>query len=105
VLALYRDLLRLRRALPLLRPGAVEPTVAHDEREGWVVMRRTGDDQVLDALFNFATEPRGIPDGSGGAEVLLSSDDPRYGGDGGVRLSAAAVTLPARTGVLLRSRR
>ena len=104
VLALYRDLLRLRRALPLLRAGAVEPAVRHDEREGWVVMRRTGDGQVLDAVFNFAAEPREIP-ATGGAELVLSTDDPRYGGEDRVRLSRTAVTLPARTAVLLQSRR
>jgi maltooligosyltrehalose trehalohydrolase len=105
LLALYRDLLRLRRALPLLRPGAAEPEVGHDEREGWVVMRRTGDDQMLEALFNFAHQPREVPALAGGAELLLSSDDPRYGGGGGVRVGGAAVTLPARAAVLLRSRR
>jgi maltooligosyltrehalose trehalohydrolase len=105
VLALYRDLLRLRRALPLLRPGAAQPEVRHDEREGWVAMQRTGDGQVLDALFNFAAEPRDVPAGVVGAELLLSSDDPRYGGEGGLRLSPTAVTLPARAGALLRSRR
>jgi maltooligosyltrehalose trehalohydrolase len=103
VLALYRDLLRMRRALPLLRPGAVEPEVRHDEREGWVAMRRSGDDQVLDAVFNFAAEPRAVP--SRGAELLLSSDDPRYGGQGQTRLGRDAAHLPGHTAVLLRSRR
>jgi hypothetical protein len=68
-------------------------------------MQRTGDGQVLDALFNFAAEPRDVPAGVVGAELLLSSDDPRYGGEGGLRLSPTAVTLPARAGALLRSRR
>ena len=66
VLALYRDLLRLRRALPLLRPGAAEPAVRHDEREEWVAMRLRGGGQTLDAVFNFATDLRDVP-GSGPA--------------------------------------
>jgi maltooligosyltrehalose trehalohydrolase len=105
VLALYRDLLRLRRVLPLLRPGGPEPEVRHAEREGWVVMRRTGDDQVLDALFNFAAEPREVPLRATGAELLLSSDDLGYGGEGRVRLTRDLAELPGHTAVLLRSRR
>jgi maltooligosyltrehalose trehalohydrolase len=102
LLALYRDLLRLRRALPLLRPGAAEPEVRHDQREGWVAMRRSNDDQALDAVFNFAAEPRAVP--AGGAELLLASDDLRYGGGGRTRLGRDAVHLPGHSAVLLRSR-
>jgi maltooligosyltrehalose trehalohydrolase len=105
VLALYRDLLRLRRALPILRPGASEPEVTHDEREGWVVMRRVDGDQVLDALFNFAAEPRQVPARAEAAELLLTSDDPRYGGEGRVRLTPEVAALPGHTAVLLWSRR
>jgi maltooligosyltrehalose trehalohydrolase len=105
VLALYRDLLRLRRALPLLRAGAGALRVRHDETEGWVAMRRTGGDQVLEGLFNFAAGPRDVPREAGEPEMLFSSDAPRYGGAGGVRLSPGGATLPGRTAVLLRSRR
>jgi maltooligosyltrehalose trehalohydrolase len=104
VLALYRDLLRLRRALPLLRAGAAEPDVRHDEREGWVAMRRVGDGQVLIAVFNFSAEPRVVPVRDAGTEVLLSSDEPRYGGEGWVRVTRGAADLPGHTAALLRSR-
>jgi maltooligosyltrehalose trehalohydrolase len=103
VLTLYRDLLRLRRALPLLKPGAAEPEVRHDEGEGWVAMRRAGDDQVLDAIFNFSADPRVVPVRAG-AERLLDTDDRRYGGEGRVRLTGDAVEVPGHTAVLLRSR-
>jgi maltooligosyltrehalose trehalohydrolase len=104
MLALYRDLLRLRRALPLLRPGAAEPQVRHDEGEGWVAMRRVGDEQALEALFNFADGPREVPVQAGRRELLLSSDEPRYGGQGLVRLDRTAARLPGHSAVLLRSR-
>ncbi len=105
VLALYRDLLRLRRALPLLRPGAAEPAVRYDEREEWVALRLTGTDQDLQTVFNFATEPREVPGTAYPAELLLDTDDPRYGGGGRVRHDHQSLTLPARTATLLRSRR
>jgi maltooligosyltrehalose trehalohydrolase len=105
VLALYRDLLRLRRALPLLRPGAAEPTVRFDEREEWVAMRLSGRDQALDAVFNFATEPREIAGLGHPADLLLDTDAPRYGGEGRVRLSRGGLALPPRAAALLRSPR
>jgi maltooligosyltrehalose trehalohydrolase len=105
VLALYRDLLRLRRAMPLLRPGAAEPAVRHDEREEWVAMRLSGSDQALEAVFNFAGAPREVPGTAAAAELLLDTDDPRYGGGGRVRHDQRSLTLPPRTAALLRSRR
>ncbi len=102
VLALYRDLLRIRRALPLLRPGAAEPAVRFAEREEWVAMRLSGRDQVLDAVFNFATGPREVPGIAVPADLLLHTDDPRYGGEGRVRLSHGGLALPPRTAALLR---
>ncbi|HEU4955108.1 MAG TPA: malto-oligosyltrehalose trehalohydrolase, partial [Gemmatimonadales bacterium] len=105
VLALYRDLLRLRRALPLLRPGAAEPAVRHDEKEGWVAMRLSGGDQTLDAVFNFSTGLRDVPGTAHPADLLLDTDDPRYGGAGQVRRTDRGLALPPRTAALLRSRR
>ncbi|HKU62721.1 MAG TPA: malto-oligosyltrehalose trehalohydrolase [Gemmatimonadales bacterium] len=105
ILALYRDLLRLRRALPLLRPGAAEPAVRHDQREEWVAMRLSGSDRALEAVFNFAADTRDVPDPAHPADLLLSTDDPRYGGAGQVRRNGRVLTLPPRTAALLRSRR
>ena len=105
VLALYRDLLRLRRALPLLRPGAAEPAVRHDEKEEWVAMRLSGGDQTLDAVFNFSTGLRDVPGTAHPADLLLDTDDPRYGGAGQVRRTDRGLALPPRTAALLRSRR
>ncbi len=104
VLALYRDLLRLRRALPLLRPGAAEPAVRHDEKEEWVAMRLSGGGQTLDAVFNFATGFRDVPGTARPADLLLDTDDPRYGGAGQVRQTGRGLALPPRTAALLRSR-
>ena len=69
-----------------------------------MAMRRVGDEQALEALFNFADGPREIPVQGGRSELLLSSDEPRYGGQGRVRLDRAAARLPGHSAVLLGSR-
>ena len=68
-------------------------------------MRRCGSGQALEAIFNFATHSRDVPGTAHPAELLLDTDDPRYGGSGRVRHSERFLTLPARTAALLRSRR
>jgi maltooligosyltrehalose trehalohydrolase len=107
VLALYRDLIAVRRAEPLLRPGTTQPAVSHDEVEGWISLHYTSrDGAALWVALVFAAEarrvpaPRGAvphaaapdgaapdgaaPDGLGGARwrPVLSTDDERYGGGG-----------------------
>ena len=68
-------------------------------------MRLSGGDQVLEAVFNFATDLREVPGTAYPADLLLDTDDPRYGGQGRVRHDDRSLTLPARTAALLRSRR
>ena len=67
-------------------------------------MRLSGKDQVLDAVFNFATDSREVPGLASPADLLLDTDDLRYGGQGRVRHDERSHTLPARTAALLRSR-
>ena len=68
-------------------------------------MRLSGGDQTLEAVFNFATGPRTVPGTAHPADLLLDTDDPRYGGAGQVRRIDRGVALPPRTAALLRSRR
>jgi maltooligosyltrehalose trehalohydrolase len=102
-LALYRDLLRLRRDEPALRAGAGETAVEHDAAEGWIRLSRTLGERLL-AIFNFARGPRRVPAGGerDAPRLLLSTEDPKYGGDGGTRLEGRTVHLAPHSAALLR---
>ncbi len=111
--ALYRDLLKLRRDEPLLRPGDAEIEVRSDPEQGWVCLARgarAGAAVSSVALFNFSREPRQVqlPAASaGGWTVRLYTDAPEYGGSGGLRAAmtgeAPSVTLGPSSAVLLGS--
>jgi maltooligosyltrehalose trehalohydrolase len=99
--ALYTDLLRLRRQEPELRPAAATIRVSHDETERWIRVGFSVSGSELVAAFNFAEEERTIsllqP-----MDLMLSTENPRYGGQGGVRLVPDKVSLPRLSAVLLR---
>jgi maltooligosyltrehalose trehalohydrolase len=85
---LYRDLLRLRRNAPLLRPGSTEPRVAHDEGDGWITVERTSDRSgpSLMTLFNLSESERQVPAATsapGSWRLVLSTEGEMYGGRGG----------------------
>jgi hypothetical protein len=46
-----------------------------------------------------------VPGTAHPADLLLDTDDPRYGGAGQVRRTDRGLALPPRTAALLRSRR
>ncbi|HEX2220227.1 MAG TPA: malto-oligosyltrehalose trehalohydrolase, partial [Gemmatimonadales bacterium] len=101
--ALYRELLRLRRAEPALRPAAADVRVRHDDTAGWVAVRYEREDRVLEAVFNLSVEARIVPvDQTRGWTLAFSSDAPDYGGQGGAELTEGGLRMPAHTGVLLR---
>ncbi|MDQ2767169.1 MAG: DUF3459 domain-containing protein, partial [Gemmatimonadota bacterium] len=59
---LYRELLKVRREEPALRPGAARITVRSDASERWIAMRLDAPGaRSLLALFNLATDARQIP--------------------------------------------
>ena len=100
--ALYRDLIRLRRAEAVLRPGAAEVDVRHDPAAEWVAMRYRRGDEVLQAVFNLSPEERLVPMTDPDRwRLVFSSDDPGYGGAGGVGM-AQGLELPAYTAAVLR---
>jgi len=101
-LALYRELIRLRRDEPALRPGAGDLSVRHDEREEWIALSRGAGDRRLVALFNFAKAARVIPL-QGEWRLLFSTDDPAYGGEGKATVAGGEARLPARSAALLRT--
>jgi maltooligosyltrehalose trehalohydrolase len=107
ILALYRDLLSLRRSEPALRPGAAEIETRVDPSAGWVQLRlapvRGGGAELL-AVFNFTegdsvSVPLRIP---GSWRLLLSTDDAKYGGQGLAASDGVALTLPGRGAALFR---
>jgi maltooligosyltrehalose trehalohydrolase len=87
-LALYRDLLALRRAEPALRPAAAAVSVTHDEARDLVGVRYDGaGGAAIRVWFNCSAATATVAGASAGpAALLLATDAPRYGGTGATRL-------------------
>jgi maltooligosyltrehalose trehalohydrolase len=109
--ALYRDLLRLRRQEPALRPGDSAIDVRHDAAQKWLTVELTPDDgNALLAVFNLgdAAQAIAVPDGNESWDPLLSTEDEPYRApDGAAKSDAAAsdddkITLPPYTAALFR---
>ena len=108
--ALYRDLLRLRRQEPALRPGDSTIAVNHDAAKKWLTVELTPDDgNALLAAFNLgeSTQAIAVPDGSESWDPLLSTNDPPYRVGGSEPKDEAAgnddtITLPPYTAALYR---
>jgi len=89
VLALYRDLLALRRDEPLLRPDGATLSVSHGN-PGWITLLRTPIPGVtsyvkpLVAVFNCSDSEACVPMPTThqGWHLRLSTDAPAYGGSG-----------------------
>jgi maltooligosyltrehalose trehalohydrolase len=83
LLSLYRRLLRLRRAEPVLRPGVAEVRVDTEPGENWIRMRLTTPGaRALVAAFNMAGASRLVPVGAGSWTTLLSTEEAAFGGSG-----------------------
>jgi maltooligosyltrehalose trehalohydrolase len=103
MLALYRELLRLRRTEPALRPAAGAVRVRHDEAAGWVAVSYAKEETVLEAVFNLSSEPNAVPlADSESWRLALSTDATQYGGRGEATLGDGELRLPGHTAVLLR---
>ena len=87
---------------PLLRPGAAEPAVRHDEQAGVGGVRCDEEDRCWTRCSTFAIGARDVPlAGSEPWRLALSTDAPEYGGRGGTGLAGPTVSLalPSRTAV------
>jgi maltooligosyltrehalose trehalohydrolase len=102
VLALYRELIRLRREEPALRAGTVGVDVVSDDVDGWIrACYRPRGGRPLAVLWNFAEEHRRVPMPDDARwRLVLSTAEPRFGGDAdGASLAAAdrSAPIPAMT--------
>jgi maltooligosyltrehalose trehalohydrolase len=103
MLALYRELIRLRRTEPALRPGAAAVQVRNDEAAGWVAVRYDKEGSVLQAVFNLSAEAGVVPlEGDEEWSIALTTAAPAYGGRGEAVLAGRGLRLPGHTAVLLR---
>ncbi|MBA3522803.1 MAG: malto-oligosyltrehalose trehalohydrolase [Gemmatimonadales bacterium] len=101
---LYRDLLRLRRTEPALRPGSADASVHVDEAHGWISLDLKAPSSALRGVFNFASAPcRVALDDGKPAALIFSSDAATYGGRDGAEISAHELLLPPLCAVLLRA--
>ena len=85
MLALYRDLIRLRRQERALRPGDATVTVEHDEVAGWIRLTLSPNDRTaatLVVLFNLSDQRVDLPLVASGSapdrpvRVLATDDNP-----------------------------
>ena len=97
-----RELLRLRRSEPALRPAAAAVRVRHDDAAGWVGVRYDKEGTVLEAVFNISADATAVPLEPGAWALAFASDAAAYGGCGQAALDGTRLRLPGHTGVLLR---
>ena len=103
--ALYRELLRLRRGEAALAPSGRDGFEVATVGDRALVLRRwAGGEMVLvvasfgDALqLDFSARPETRAPAGGRWAVLLDSEDPRYGGEGPARLTTDGAALELRT--------
>jgi len=84
LLALYRDLLALRRAEPALRPGVATPHAWCDDDGSWLAVELApASGRTLLALFNFTGNRLDVPmpeEGQSTWRLRFSTRNARYGG-------------------------
>ena len=91
-LALYRQLLRLRREHPdLADPRLPLVKVDFDEDAQWVIVHRG----AFDVMANLAAQAQDLP---------VTSGDVLFGTEPGMRTDGRTITLPARSAAIVRRR-
>ena len=95
IYALYRDLLALRRSHPAMRSPHLRDCTATPHSTELIGVQRVCNGREILLLANFGPEVT-TPQASNW-RVLLSTDDPHYGGEG----RDFGATIPARTAVII----
>jgi maltooligosyltrehalose trehalohydrolase len=102
-MALWTDLLRLRREQPSLSDGRRDLVTVHHLADRLLSLGRGDGAGSVVVAVNLGDDATAVP-APGASEVLLATSDERYGGDGAaIDLTDDAVHLPPRTAVLLRA--
>jgi len=92
MLALYRQLLRLRREHPDLADSRLDRVeVDFDEDARWVIVHRG----AFEVLANLADQAQDLP---------VASGDVLFGTEPGLRTNGRTITLPARSAAIVRRR-
>jgi maltooligosyltrehalose trehalohydrolase len=99
---LHADLIRLRRTDPALRPGIADVSVSHDEPDRWVRLLLSAPGSLVEAAFNFSSHVTLVPLGSA-RDLILSTDDHKYGGSGRLRRDENGVSLPPLSAAVFRA--
>ena len=104
MLRLYRDLIRLRRDEPLLRPGGAVVEVDTDERARWLQVRLGGDAGALLVVASVAPARREsrVPLAKGSWDLMLATDAIRYDGGGRAEHDGDVLVLPGYSAAVLR---
>lgn len=84
LLRLYRELIRIRRQEPGLRPGAARSQVESDAQAGWLALLLVDGGRDLLAGFNLSNEPTTIETAlpASAWRRRLATDEMPYGGSG-----------------------
>lgn len=103
-LALWRDLLALRRSEPALGNGRRDLVVVEElDAETLTLVRGDPSGTAVLVAVNLSDGARSLPlpGPSTAPRVLLSTSDPRYGGSDAATVTAVAVHVPARAVALV----
>jgi len=92
LLRLYRELIRIRRHEPALRPAAARSRVESDTQAGWLALVLEAGGRDLLAAFNLSNAPAmiGIAIPAGAWQRRLATDEVPYGGNGSLIPSRVA---------------
>ena len=99
----HRELIQLRRTLPvLIRSRESRSLVKSEVRDGVLFISIVNDAGRATIVLNLGREATVAAGAIGDAEVVLHSEEARFGGSGGeVSLAGGMLTLPGRCAVVL----
>lgn len=101
ILALYRDLLHLRRTEPAMQSNDRRHSTTSALAAEVISVHRQVKGQELILMANFGPQTT-VPLAGENWSVMLNSDDQRYGGYGAkVALDGGMITIPARSAVIV----
>lgn len=104
LLALYRDLIAMRKQEPALYPGRGRVATRRDVPEGVVGVELEAGARRLAALYNFSDTPASLSTPGSGWEIALSTDAAAYGGNERSAVTGTSAAIAPLSALLLRTR-